>query len=251
MRTPLPHDELRELLGAYALDAVDPDEGAAVDAHVAHCAACRAELHDLSEAAALLGTTHAEPPPEIWDRIAGQLGSAAPAPLRRLPAPRVAPTRRVAWLAAAAVIVLLAGIASLGMVALRQQHQLDRANRALASNGVQQSLDHAALAAAASPGARQVALVDADGARVATMVLVPGGTAYLVPKSMKALDPAHTYQLWGVAGTTAISLAVLGSSPAVTPIAVPAQVQALAVTEENAPGVVASKNRPVARATVT
>ena len=36
-------------LAAYALRALDPVEARAVDAHLAGCAACRAELHALSE----------------------------------------------------------------------------------------------------------------------------------------------------------------------------------------------------------
>lgn len=250
MTTPVSHHELRELLGPYALDAVDIDEADALDAHLTGCASCRAELRELTEVAGLLGSADTEPPPEIWERISAQLGATAPAPLRALPAPRVTPTRRWAMLAAAAVIVLVAGLASLGVVALHQQHQLDRANRSLTSNGVQQSVDRSALAAAAAPGARQVALVDAHGTTLATVVLVPGATAYLVPTAMRPLDAARTYQLWGMDGTTPISLAVLGSSPATTPIAVPSGVQALAVTEERSPGAVAPTSQPIAQASV-
>ena len=44
--TPAPEDHrvLRERLGAYVLDGLDPAERAEVDAHLAGCASCRAEL---------------------------------------------------------------------------------------------------------------------------------------------------------------------------------------------------------------
>ncbi|MET0190032.1 MAG: zf-HC2 domain-containing protein [Pseudonocardia sediminis] len=50
MNTPIPdelHRELRERLGAYVLDALDDDERAEVDAHLAVCPECRTEVDDL------------------------------------------------------------------------------------------------------------------------------------------------------------------------------------------------------------
>jgi anti-sigma factor RsiW len=49
-------------LAAYALGALDPDEARAVDAHLAGCAGCRAELRELAELEAALG----EVPPEAF-----------------------------------------------------------------------------------------------------------------------------------------------------------------------------------------
>jgi len=54
------HD--RSSLAAYALGALDPEEARMVDAHVADCAECRAELRELSELEAALG----EVPPEAF-----------------------------------------------------------------------------------------------------------------------------------------------------------------------------------------
>jgi Putative zinc-finger len=54
------HD--RAALGAYALGALDPDETRAVDAHLAGCADCRAEVAEISELHAMLG----EVPPEAF-----------------------------------------------------------------------------------------------------------------------------------------------------------------------------------------
>ena len=50
MNTPVPderHRELRERLGAYVLEALDDDERAEVEAHLAGCPECRAEADDL------------------------------------------------------------------------------------------------------------------------------------------------------------------------------------------------------------
>lgn len=76
MTTPgnsLSHEEAAELLGAYALDALDPDEVALVEAHLDECPRCRAEVARHHEVAGLLANSGAEAPAELWDRIAGRL----------------------------------------------------------------------------------------------------------------------------------------------------------------------------------
>jgi uncharacterized protein (TIGR03083 family) len=49
------HTEMLDLLGAWALDACDIDEAAAVEAHLNTCATCAAEARKLRSAAAWLG----------------------------------------------------------------------------------------------------------------------------------------------------------------------------------------------------
>jgi anti-sigma factor RsiW len=69
----LTHEEAVELLGAYALDALDPDEAALVEEHLNQCPRCRAEVARHHEVAGLLANSGAEAPAEVWDRIAGRL----------------------------------------------------------------------------------------------------------------------------------------------------------------------------------
>jgi anti-sigma factor RsiW len=66
------HRQARALLGAYVLDAVDQPERAAVEAHLEGCAACRRELAQLREAAAMLPSPP-RPPDELWKRIAEEV----------------------------------------------------------------------------------------------------------------------------------------------------------------------------------
>ena len=47
-------DELRPLLGGYVFEALEPDEAAAVRAHLPGCPACTAELASLAELPHLL-----------------------------------------------------------------------------------------------------------------------------------------------------------------------------------------------------
>src|SRR5687767_15186390 len=73
------HDQISELLGAYSLDAVDPDERELVEAHLLTCARCRAEVADHREVASLLAHSGSDAPEGLWDRIAGSLEEAPPA----------------------------------------------------------------------------------------------------------------------------------------------------------------------------
>ena len=61
-------------LAAYAVDALDDPERAAVDEHLAGCLACRAELVGHIEALASL-TGDERPPAAVWERIAADIGA--------------------------------------------------------------------------------------------------------------------------------------------------------------------------------
>ena len=58
------HARVAPALGAFAVGALDPEEAAAVRAHLVTCAACRVEAERLGRAAAWLGGGHELPPPE-------------------------------------------------------------------------------------------------------------------------------------------------------------------------------------------
>lgn len=107
--------DIHALVGAYAVDALDDEERTAFERHLADCAACRAEVAGLREAAATLATpTAVTPPGALRDRVLADIATVRPLPPaaeradrrpRRFPRP---------WLlvaAAAAVIALGAGAA--------------------------------------------------------------------------------------------------------------------------------------------
>ena len=77
------HNEIEELLGAYALDALDADERQEVEAHLATCPRCRAEIAAHREVTALLGNSvgdgPAVAPDDLWDRISASLQDEPPA----------------------------------------------------------------------------------------------------------------------------------------------------------------------------
>ena len=87
-----PDEHLDELLGAYALDAVDDLERRRVEAYLAEHPEARAEVWQMRQAASMLAHTGNPAPDGIWDRIADTLEERPPA----LDPPLPAPSRRAA-----------------------------------------------------------------------------------------------------------------------------------------------------------
>jgi len=234
-------DEIVELLPAYALDAVDDDERAVIDAYLDAHPDERDAVADLQVTASLLAYTGGPPPDGVWERLESII-STTPPPLRIVPpavlSPRSAPApdtarpdRRWRWLAAAAAVVALV----FGGLWL--------ADRGDGGGGA--ATDTAALAATAAtaPGSRHVTLTDERGHALATAVVTTDGSGYLT----SALPPApagHTYQLWGITRTGTISLGVLGRDPDTIAFQAAGPTTSLAITTEVAGGVPVSHNAP-------
>lgn len=240
MTAHLTHDEIRELLAAYALDAVDGDEAETIELHLRDCPRCRAEVADHRATAGALATGHEPAPAHLWDSIASTLEEAPPIELARVLPMRTSRGRR-AWQVAVASVAA-AAIAVVGVRVVEQGDQINRMQSALEDRTVLA----AALAAHGNPDARQAELRTADGVVLARAVLVPDGTGYLWSDGLPRTDPGRTYQLWAIVGTERISAGVLGPNPGIAPFRIAGEVIGLAITEEVAGGVVASENQPVA-----
>ena len=246
------HDEVAELLGAYALNAVDPDERALVEAHLEDCPRCRGELQrprggrraPRQQRRATLPPgcgTGSRPPSRRRRRPCGSSWTAPGRDARVVPitAARSYRGRRV-WAAAAAAAVAV--IALLGVEVVRQDDRIGTLQSALSDEG----LMRAANVALADPDAVTANLSSTDGALHASAVLLPDGTGYLLAEDMPGLAGDRTYQLWGQTTAGLVSLGLLGADPnEVVAFHAGAPVTALAVTDEEAPGVVQSVNPPV------
>jgi hypothetical protein len=259
----LSHSEASELLGAYALDAVEPEEAAAVAEHLAGCPVCRAEVDQLRAVAAVLAWEGTDAPPALWDRISAGLGqarSAAPASPPRLVAlgdgaGSKEPTRqgRARWVRRSLGAVAAAAAVAIGLLSV-QVGTLDHRVGQLSALAAHQGVPAAAARAMADPRAERVALTAASDPRrtVADLVILPGGTAFLVEGSFPALPANRTYQLWGMENGQAVSLGLLGPDPRVVAFAVhsSAPITTFAVTAEPAGGVVVATSPPVAEGQV-
>ena len=254
MERMISHDEVLELLGAYALDAVEADEAALIEYHLDRCPRCRDELRNHREVVGLVAYAGEEAPAGLWDRIVEEIhdaGPSAPATmLRSISGGHVTWALGPGWrrvivgLSAAAVVV----VALLGVQVARLQHRTDTLNSQVAGvvNGPQPTMA-AVRQALAEPGAKQVALRPVAGGPVQLdAVILPGGDGYLYSPRLSPLPPSETYQLWGVVGQQKISYGLIGSAPAaVTSFRAGTGVEALAVTAEEAGGVVATSHAPI------
>ena len=231
-----PYD-LDELLGAYALDAVDEDERRRVEDYLAVAPRAAAEVQEHREVATMLAFTGMDAPPGLWERIASELDERAPAPGPELA--KVMPIgegerrrRRMRsvgpWLAATAAAAVVAVVAV---------SVVDRGTDAPAD-----PLE-AAVEAARDDRDSRVATLVAEGSTVSAEAIVDeDGHGYLVAADLPTLPDDRTYQLWGVVGEDVISIGILGPNPEIETFTIEADVSAFAVTIERAGGVVSDGN---------
>jgi anti-sigma-K factor RskA len=219
------HQQASELLAVFALDAVDSDEQELIEAHLAECPRCRAELDAHRDVAAALGNSVEQLPEGLWSSIASRLpappaeepppmptllreGSAheerTAAPFRTpSPAPRRVSRGRlfsVASLAVAAAAVA----AVLGVNLVHANDQISSLHNAAPASAV---------AALKVPGHKVVDAETAQNVELARFVVVPSGQGYLLKSNLPTLPSAKTYQLWGIINGQAISLGLLGQDP--------------------------------------
>jgi hypothetical protein len=237
------HSEIQELLGAYALDAVDPDEAMEIELHLVGCPHCQSELASYREVAGLIGYTVTMAPPALWEGIAKGLDERPPpvrldprqTPTQSAPVPLSAARKTVsarvftAVLAVAAVVVVALGI---------QVVRLNTRTNHLPSTVASQLLVNSYQAAARQFDARHVSLGQTNSSRPIPAVILPTGTAYVDARGLPRVSGDRTYQLWGLGDSTAapVSLAVMGSHPVVQQVSIPSSVTALALTVERAGG---------------
>lgn len=197
-----PHDDL----AVYALDALEPDEHAAVDAHLAHCADCRRELDAYLATLGQMAVPE-EPPARVWEGISRQI---------RTPVIQMESRRRTPrWLLAAAAVVVVLGV---GAVALTM------------GGGDSESVSDLAAAAARDPDST---VADLSLARV----VVTDGDDYVLFDDLPALSSDETYQLWRTDEGEPVSLGVLGDGgEGAVQLDLPQGVASFAVSQEPAGG---------------
>jgi anti-sigma-K factor RskA len=231
--------DIHELSAAYALDALDADELAAFEAHLARCAECQEAVAAFRDVAAELAhdVETPAPPPALRGRI---LVGARDERSNVVPFPR----RRWAFPVAAAAAVA-AGIAAVGLAFwaadLSQQLDDERAESetsAAALTALSQADDLIAL-----EGANGVLAVDNDS-----------GKAWLVLQGLDEAPAEKTYEAWVIEGETPVAAGLFsgGGDSTVVELTAPVSEGAIvAVTVEAAGGVDQPTQQPIITGEVT
>jgi anti-sigma-K factor RskA len=266
-------DDHDAMLGAYALDAVDADERAEIEAYLAQTPEARAEVDRYYAAIVALAEDELHPtmPDGLWDRVSsamfgGDAGdesttSTAPPTLPRLSVlpssasdrstsatrPQARPRRRprpaALALAAAAAFV----IATLTGLLVRQQGKLDD-QRALP---VPEQVRARAQRAITDPTS-SVGTLAADGAGPTVRAVEDrDGNGYLFAEALPALADGRTYQLWTVDGGKPVSLGILGAKPGIVAFPAGGHPKTLAITAEDLPGAQAPTQTPLVSGSVS
>ena len=246
-----------EDLALFAMQALTPQESAAVRAHLDQCEPCRSQLAELSGDLALLAAgVEQQPLPEgarqrFLERIQAS-AAAAPADAERAPAPVISFAARrqssrgpvwIAWGAVAALIVLAFAL-QLRIGTLRRQ--LDQQAALLERQSNDNARAQAVLHLLTAPSAQHVVLSAAKSrpAPAARAVYLPSqGALVLEASNLDPVSANKTYELWVIPTSGAPVPAGLfrpdaaGNASLVLP-ALPKGIQAKAfgVTVEDAAG---------------
>lgn len=241
------HDDVRGMAAEYALGTLGPQESAAIDAHLAECAACRDAVADAARVLDALGrgVPQVDPPAALRARVLrAAVDATAPMPARA-PAIAPAPSRAFAiapWLVAAAAAIvaaaagwqLVAGRAERARVVIEAEAELQRSQAVLTA---------ADLVRFDLRGDGATARARAFWSRSEGLVFSAEGLA--------PLPSGRTYQLWIISRGTPISAGVFAATPSgtarivgATPATVTA-VDAVAVTIEPEGGLAAPSTAPI------
>jgi hypothetical protein len=246
------HDEIKELLGAYALDAVDPDERTEVEAHLPGCEDCRDEVREHLEVASHLSPALLEPPAALWESISSAISqdagangrSQAPAAVVGIEAARgtrdgrtrdavraerFRSLRRAGLGAVAAVAAVLLVLMSVQISHLNSQvHQFRNAAtaRPLAP----------AVAAAYQVPHRQVTLTSATSGATAKILITDTGQAYWLASTLPKLSAGRIYQLWALVGGRPVSIGLISRPHAYAAFTVGRAARTIMLTNEPAGG---------------
>jgi anti-sigma-K factor RskA len=225
-------DELRNLLGAFALGALDDEERAQVEDYVLHDTDARAELHQLEHAVAWLGHASPRPSEASWEAVRAEMArdleaeraehdaEAPTAPVVDLASRRSRP-RWQRFTAAAAAVLLVVGF-GLAMLSVFS-----------ADDGASSTT---------------VALAAPNGRVAVTARLDTDGSGTIVASSLPRAPAGHEYQLWAQPdpGTSMHSAGLLGTDPKGRHIRVPRHTDRIAISVEPTGGSRAPTTDPVA-----
>lgn len=178
---------IHELTAGYALDALDPRERSAYEAHLRDCEQCQEELASFGQTTEALAIAASGPEPSaaLRDRILADVRAEALQNVVALEPRRSRLAPALGTVAAVAAVVALA----VGLWASDLSSQLDETRSAL-------ERERAAAALLVDPAVETVALQAGNG----KLVVAADGQAVLVLYGLAPAPAGKTYEMWIVPG---------------------------------------------------
>ncbi len=249
--------DLHQLAGAYALDALEP--GAELTRFIRHlnrCQSCAAEVRGFREVAtAMAFAATAEAPAQMRDRVltAAARTRQLPPEIRTHARPRQVKTR-APWLPWLSGAVATAAIAVAVFFGFAQAHTQQQLNQAQAQNQTlihEQARVEAALTQAKQHDQALAQILGAPHVQLLSQPTTKGGVAVVVldvatrklvvaTSGLPALPAGKVYQLWLIGPVTIVSAGLLPTAQAgvTTPVVATGLIKGdkLGLTVEPAPG---------------
>ena len=216
--------DLHTLSGAYSVDALSPDEAAEFRKHLDGCQACRDEVRELQEVAALLGASEAIQPPEHLKAkvmLAADRLPQLPPKVNQRGGARWSPrwTPRILAAAAAVVMIVAAGIGY---------------------NQMQQDPDNTMVAAVAkvfnAPDAHKATVETTNGGVISVATSPSLNEMAVDTDGLPDLEEGQVYQLWAVADGQATSAGLLDEPDKGAAMEMPGEGIEVSITIEPAGG---------------
>jgi anti-sigma factor RsiW len=227
---------IHELTAGYALDALEPEERHAYEAHLTGCERCREDLASFLQTteALAVAATGPVPAPELRERI---LEAARAEPQTVVPIDARRRRAAVPLLAAAAAVAAVVAVA-LGVWAVHLSSDLDATRSTL-------ERQRSTAAVLADPRSRQIGLETGEG----RLVVDTDGRAVLVLDGLDAAPTGKTYETWIVERGAARPAGVFAGGTGVDVVGldgVVGQGDVVAVTIEKAGGASKPTSSPIA-----
>lgn len=223
--------DLHTLSGAYAIDALSPEEAEEFRTHLSACQVCRDEVRELRQAAAEMGASEAlMPPPALRARVLEAAGRQPQQPpkvgARRDHKRRWQPRLLVA--AAVAVVVAAVGVG----VAVTQRPD-------------QPPVSAAVSRVFSAPDAHQATVGTSNGGKVTVATSPRLNEMAVETDALPKLGNEQVYQIWAVHDGAMTSAAVLSNPDAGAAMEMPKPGTQVAITIEPAGGSAQPTSKPI------
>ena len=235
--------DVHTLSGAYALDALAPEEAAEFRRHLDECQACREEVRELQRVVARMGAAEASaPPPGLRSRVlaaaertpqeppaTNQAGTGSDTSWKPADVEGTRSPRWVTWIgaAAAAAVVVVAGA-----VGIRAVVDDDPA------------LDEAVAAVFEAEDARTTTVETTNGGELTVAVSESNDEMAVDTRELPELDDEQVYQIWTVVGDEMVSAAILSETGSGAAMGLPEDAQ-VALTVEPSGGSTQPTSAPI------